>query len=59
MICRDKTKLIHVAHDVENDSVLHEYNTVYSDYIPAQSERLGDYAANNSKAKAKVNLIFL
>ena len=59
MICEDKTQLIQVAHYVENNSVLTEYNMVYSVYIPAKFERLGDYATNNSKAKTKVNLIFL
>ena len=58
MICRDKIELMQVAHYVENDFVLNEYNTVYSNYILAQFERLGDFAANNSTAKAKENLIF-
>ena len=31
----------------------------YADYVPALFERLCDYSASNSKAKAKVYLIFL
>ena len=31
----------------------------YVDYVPAPFERLGDYSAGNSNAKAKVYVIFL
>ena len=31
----------------------------YADYVPTPSEHLGDYLARNSKAKAKVYVIFL
>ena len=48
-----------VVHFIQNDWVLKKYGLEYVDYVPALFERLGDYSASNSKAKAKVYLIFL
>ena len=58
-MCGDKNELMQVVHFIQNDSVLDKYGLEYADYVLAPFERLGDYSANNSKAKAKVYVIFL
>ena len=58
-MCGDKNELTHVVHFIQNDSALDKYGLEYTDYVPAPFEPLDDYSASNSKAKAKVYLIFL
>ena len=58
-MCGDKNELTQVVHFIQNDLVLDKYGLEYADYVLAPFERLSDYSASNSRAKAKVYLIFL
>ena len=58
-MCGDKNELTQVVHFIQNDLVLDKYGLEYANYVPTPLERLGHYSASNSKAKAKVYLIFL